>query len=295
MVNGITKAPPKGRKEIALLRHYRCVVLDQQSHLALMFYSQLYHLLPNSAPVSPRIFDELHKLDSMAWELEQSLFHPASNWDAIRTIERALETFTERRSSFIDDHASLKASQRAFLNVKKLLDDRLRRYNFIQQVIESSRNGPTIGSTVESSNPDQKWVYGFVPSTTPQTGAKGPLPVQLRDGISGYEVMLEAAPRFSSTDLTFTSSLAPRTVGPLDMQPSQATVSNMAAYIVGWTLSCRTTTREKKAFTVKFGGLTQGGLEIEVKPVRKLRATGLGASTWRCRIYFVTRNEYDFV
>ena len=36
MVEGFKEAPPNGRKEIALLRHYRCVVLDKQSYLALM-------------------------------------------------------------------------------------------------------------------------------------------------------------------------------------------------------------------------------------------------------------------
>ncbi|KAH9970167.1 hypothetical protein BJV74DRAFT_867453 [Russula compacta] len=266
MVNGITKAPPKGRKEIALLRHY----------------SELYHSLPNSAPVAPRIFDELHELDSMAWELEHSRLHPACNWKTLATINQALKTFTERRRSFIDDDASLKQSQGAFLDAKKLLDNRLLQYDFIQQVIEESRNGPVIGSTVKSSNPDQKWVYGLVPGTTPQTGTRGPTP---------------AAPQFSSTYLTFTSfsaNLTPDVLGDEAVLVSQVVVPYMEGCIVGWTLSCRSTARKKKAFTVKGGGLLENGLEIEVEPVRRHRVSGWEASTWRCRIYFVSKAMYNF-
>ncbi|KAH9970150.1 hypothetical protein BJV74DRAFT_990569 [Russula compacta] len=89
MVEGFKKAPLSGRKEIAFLRHYSST-----------------NLLPKSAPVAPRIFDELYKLDIMAWELEQSRFHPACNWHTKQAIEEALGTFTKRRSSFVDDDAS---------------------------------------------------------------------------------------------------------------------------------------------------------------------------------------------
>lgn len=205
----------------------------------------------------------------------------------MRTIDGALNRFTQQRSSFIDDNTSLKKSERALLDVKKLLADRFRRYNFIQQVIQESRNSPVINSTVESSTPDQKWIYGFVPRTIPQTKANGRITSKLSNGISVNEVMLEAAPRISSTNLTFSSY---RTFGSSCAEPSSkshVTVQSMAAYVVGWTLSCRTPTEEKKRFTVQYGGLTHGGLTIRVRPVTKL-----GAPTWRCRVYFVDRDEY---
>ncbi|KAH9970162.1 hypothetical protein BJV74DRAFT_263240 [Russula compacta] len=184
----------------------------------------------------------------------------------MRTIESALERFTKQRSSFIDDNASLKKSERGLLDVKKLLADRFHRYNFIQQVIQESRNSPVIDSTVESSTPDQKWVYGFVPRTIPQTGIERP---KLSNSITVEEVMLEAAPRISSTNLTFSSYRTFGSVLSKINSKSQVTVQDTEAYVVGWTLSCRTPTEEKKRFMVQYGGLTHGGLRIRVRPVNE--------------------------
>lgn len=242
----------------------------------------------------------MRKLDIMAWELEQSRFHPACNPHTRQTIESTLETFSERRSSFIDDDTSLKESQSAFSKVKELLEARLHRYNFIQEVVQESRDSPAIGSKVAESTSNQKWVFGVIPRTIPRTRRdqvkKELTEVTLSNGISAYEVVLEASPWFSSTELRFVSTRAQLSFAPYLSQPppptngdlSQITVWTTQAYIVGWTLSCQTEIQKEKTFTVREGGLTHSCLRIEVRPVGGI----LWASTWRCRIYFVRLEEF---
>jgi hypothetical protein len=265
-----------------------------------MFRSHLDDSLPRSVPVAPGIFDALHKLDSLAWELEYSQFHPACNPGTVETIKRALKTFAEGRSSFIDNGASLKKSQDAFSEVKKLLDDDLRWYNVTQQVMQASRDNPLVGSPVEESNPNQKWDYGFVAVTARTAANPGKYTqVTLRNDISAYEALLETAPimlspkilRFSSSRSDPTPRREEEGSTSREVDPSTVTVSGMRVYIIGWTLSCRTPGKsKKKKFTVQSGGLKCSNLAISVNPVSKTRA-----HTWRCRIYFVDKEEYGSV
>lgn len=73
----------------------------------MLFYSQLYDLLPDIVPVAPGMFDELPKLDTMAWELEQSRLHPTCRKGTGQRIDEVLGAFSEGRSSFIDDDSSV--------------------------------------------------------------------------------------------------------------------------------------------------------------------------------------------
>lgn len=61
----------------------------------------------------------------------------------------------------------LRCGPLTFLDTKGLVDDLLHRYDFIQQVIQASQNSLAVDSTIESSNPNQKWVFGFVAATVP--------------------------------------------------------------------------------------------------------------------------------
>ncbi|KAH9970149.1 hypothetical protein BJV74DRAFT_799299 [Russula compacta] len=199
MANDITRAWPIGRKYIAVFGHYRHIVLDQQSYLALI------HVVLH-APVATGMFDELHKLNTMAWELEQSWLHPTCNQDTRQRINEALGAFNEGQSLFINQDTSFNKLQTAFSKVKELIDVHFHHYNFIQQVIQESQNSPAISSMVEASDFNQNWAYGFVTGAIIQTPNQMCTQVTLMKGISAYEVVFEAAPWLLLTVLKFISS-----------------------------------------------------------------------------------------
>jgi hypothetical protein len=161
----------------------------------------------------------------------------------------------------------------------------------MEELVKEWRGRPQIGEKYEEEAADQKWSYGVVSTDTRISIDMGDVnPVSLTDGTMAFQVILEDTTRnilpYSQNLLYFECR---RSVSiRRNRVPSTLILGCLPCYIVGWTLSCRTKQPGPKTFSVISGGILGSKLKINVK------APILQQADWRCRIYFVDREDYDF-
>jgi hypothetical protein len=246
-------------------------------------------------PVSPVVFDSVHKLEGVAWDLRRDMLHPACDWAISHNIKAAIKQFGDERATFITDSAALDRSQRALTEASNLVSVTLRRYHFMEKVIEKSRDSPEVGRPVEGTDANQKWVWGVVPlSAQPSATPRRLALAEWEDGITGFEVMLEVRTGRTrpSQTLRFEGRIEVPSV-PHKGNPTEYTVNGMSVRIVGWSLSCRTAHPLRKSFTVTTGGIMTNTLRIQLG-LGRVSALFTEELLWRFRIFFVNRCLYDF-
>jgi len=238
--------------------------------------------LPNTVPVSPKVFDTLHDLKAKALNLHYDCLHPAfvQYGDILDEARTAIQLFRTNRSSSITNNTALEDARRSLEDATRKVRSLLVRYQFMEKLVKERRGGPQVGENFEKEVADQKWIHGVV-----SADARDPpeSKVLLTDGTVASQAKMEVKTRQST--LRFEC----RELQTVSMRqdPSTLILTRPPCYIVGWTLSCRTKRPGSKTFSVKSGGILASNLTIDIK-------AGLWKADWRCRIYFVDRKDYDF-
>jgi hypothetical protein len=250
--------------------------------------------------VSPGVFNTIHKLAGLVWDLHHDILHPAFGSPvSSQTIKDAIQQFESDRASFITHGAALDEAQQKLQEARILADDALMRYRFTETVIKKSRLGPDFNVTVEATAADQRWTYGV---TSPQGSgiAQRSVAVTLEDGTEAFEVMVEVkTERFQSSRILTVDDLPLRADAPptVHLDKTQLTIVGIRGKrfptIVGWSLSCRTTHPLRKWFMLSDVGIMQSRMSL------KFGVTGYGSflvkeELWRCRIYYVSSDKIDF-
>jgi hypothetical protein len=231
----------------------------------------------------------LHNLEAMAVGLHYDCLHPAFEryGNIAREAKAVVERFRTHRASFITNRTALEDAQRSLEGTAGKVRSLLVRYRFMEELVKEWRGRPQIGEKFEEEATDQKWTHGVV-----STDARDTFQVSLTDGIMAFQVKLEAKTRniipYTQNFLRFECRGLISLPLDQDRDPSTLILSHPPCYIVGWTLSCRTKQPGPKAFSVISGGILGSELKINVK------APILQQADWRCRIYFVNREDYDF-
>lgn len=263
--------------------------MQQFSHLSdrLVRYSRVNPTLPNTVPVSREVFDMLHNLEAITLGLQYDCLHPAfARYEDIAGEARSVvERFGTQRASFFANtgKTNLEDARRSLEDAAERVRSVLVRYQFMEELVKKWRGKPQIDDKFEDAA-DQKWTFGTVSKDAGDTSK-----VALTDGTMAFQVKIEVTTRkiipksqllrFECRDLQTVS---------MRRDPSHLILSRSPCYIVGWTLSCRTEQPGPKTFSVKRGGILESDLTIDVK------APFFRQADWRCRIYFVDREDYNF-
>ena len=234
-------------------------------------------------------------MEAIAVSLQYDCLHPAFEcYENIASDARfVVERFRAHRASFIINSTAREDARRLLEDVASKVRNLLVRYQFIEELAKKWQGRPQIGKIFEEEDADQKWIHGVVSTDTGDTDQ-----VLLTDGTLAFQVKFEIKTRkilpYTRHFLQFMcralQSVTPDTETPR-RDPSTSTLIRSyptSCYIVGWTLSCRTKLRGRKTFSVTSGGILENNLSIAVKgPIFR-------QATWRCRIYFVNRQDYEF-
>ena len=230
----------------------------------------------------------LHKLEAIALGLQYDCLHPAfARYEDIAIETRSVvERFRTQRASFIANtgNTNLEDARRSLEDAAGKVRSVLVRYQFMDELVKKWRGNPQIDEKFKEEAADQKWTHGVVSSDAGDVSQ-----VSLTDGTMAFQDKIEVTTRnfipktqllrFECRDLQSVS---------MRRDPSHLILSRSPCYIVGWTLSCRTKQPGPKTFSVKRGGILESDLTIDVK------APFFRQANWRCRIYFVDREDYNF-
>lgn len=241
------------------------------------------------------MFDTLHELEAMAVQLDHDCLHPAFGRyrDKAKGARAAVEQFRTNRASFITNNTALglEDARRLLENAEGEVRSLIRRYDFMEKLVKEWRGRPQIGQKFEVQDAYQKWIHGVV-STDERITPK----VTLTDGTVAFQSKFEGKIR---NILPFTHNFLRvecrerHSFGVLSdsgsHDPSTLILSHPSGYIiVGWSLSIKTKRRGPKSFSVRGGGILGSNLKIDVK------APIFRQATWRCRIYYIDKGDYDF-
>ena len=196
----------------------------------------------------------------------------------------AIRLFRTKRASFIVDSSALEVARRSLEAAAEEVRNVRVRYQFMEKLVKEWQGKPQIGEKFEGSVADQKWTHGVISADALDLPLSS---VLLTDGTVADQVKIEVTTRRGV--LRFEC----RELHSVDVNehenPSTLIVSRPPCYIVGWTLSCRSTPGSKK-FCVTSGGILESHLSIDVEVPGIFRQ----AADWRCRIYFVDKIWYNF-
>lgn len=269
----------------------------QQLYISLTLRnSRVFPTFPNTVPVSREVFDMLHNLEAIALGLQYDCLHPAfARYENIVSDTRTVvERFGTQRASFIANTGStnLEDARRSLEDAAGKVRSVLVRYRFMEELAKKWRGKPQIDEKFEERAADQKWTHGVV-----STDAGDTFQVPLTDGTMAFHGEIEVTTRkiipkgqktlrFEYREL---ESYRPGQGHWLQSSdPSTLIHSGQPCYIVGWTLSCRTKQPGPKTFSVKRGGILESHLRIDVE------GPYFRQTDWRCRIYFVESEDYNF-
>ena len=226
-------------------------------------------------------------MEATAVGLQYDCLHPAfERYGNIASETRSVvERFRTHRASFITNSTAREDTLRLLEDAAGNVRSLLARYRFMEELVKEWRGRPQIGEKFEEETADQKWVHGVV-----STDARDTPEVSLTDGTMAFQVKIEGKTRKL---LPYTQNLLRFECRELQTvstrrDPSTLILGRPPCYIVGWTLSCRTKQPGSKTFSVISGGILGNNLTIDVK------APIFRQAVWRCRIYFVDREDYDF-
>jgi len=249
-------------------------------------FSRVLPTVPNTVPVSREVFDTLHSLEVAAFNLPYDCLHPAFEryGNIARDTRAVVERFGTHRASFTTNSTALEDARRSLEDAAGNVRNLLVRYRFMENLVKEWGGRSQIGGKFKGGAADQKWIHGVVSTETQDTPQ-----VSLTDGTVAFQATIEVNTRniLPHTHLLRFECRELQTVSTSE-DPSTLILTRPPCYIVGWTLSCRTKQPGPKIFSVISGGVLGSNLTINVKgPIFR-------QADWRCRIYFVDREDYNF-